>query len=434
MKITFLLCRANWIRTLGPIIDIAIKDADIELDIVFFPDNDTIKPGPSRKALPERFRDECKIVEINSPESLSAYLENSDAVIAILGRNRIFEDERLSPRKPIWCAVFDALHSTLPAHGFNDADLAFWPTPFYLHYAISEVPKMGPQYRSCLGEDLNENFKWTPDQEKALRENARFSGYVRLDAYNYISPREVCERSGIDTERPVVLFIPDAYRFNRLLPLTTNTLYSHVWCADGLFKRLFGALFMVRTFEAVRKAFDINFSYTATIHAIREFCDRNGAQLVIVPRRRKEWVDRPYTEAEMEAADVFLQSNAEYPQTMMQGIAIANLVICPYRSASVLESVGGGKSFITIDLPDTACSELGISNKKIDDRLRTDWPGVAWLIDAEEFNQHFAAKNLDDFQTDPKIMADYTAKHFGFTDGKNSERLLREIKDFFTGR
>lgn len=407
VKIAFLLRRANWIRTLAPLIEAAGRDPDIEPEIALFPDDDPFKPTAAEDRLPAGMRDRYRIRSLASAEAVALYLERVDAAVCINGRRRLLPDVPRGQKEAIWCAVFDVLDCTEPVSAFDDAELAFWPTPFYLDMAI--------------GKGVG--------TEREMRRRARFSGYVRFDGHRSIRVDEVRAKQGIANDRPVVLLIPDAVRFNRISPPSTNALYYDVWCCDGPIRRLYGALCKVRTAEAVRRAFDSSFSFSAMITAIRQFCDRNGAQLVLAPRRRKEWVDRPFDPRELAAADTVIRAEEEFPQPLLQAIAVADLVICPYRSGSILDAAAAGKPYVTAAMPDSAVTPFELTYGKSLDPLRYDCPGVAWLFMADVFNRCFADKKLADFAIDASAQTAFFAKHLGPVDGRCGERVLREIKE-----
>jgi hypothetical protein len=406
VRIAFLLRRANWIAPLGPVILAARGDPEVAPEIALFPEEGTVKKAATADALPAMFRGICPVHTIDTIEEIDRFLRDVDAAVTIAGWSWIFGD---GPRKrhwPTWCAVYDLSHSPEPSQRFNDADLAFWPSQHYLELAI----------RNGVG----------PEAE--MRERARIVGFSRLDQYRHISRDEVRKRNGIDPHRPVVLLIPDSFRFGRIRPLRTNDLYTYVWCVDNPLLRLAGALLKVRTLDGLRLALDPDFGSSAVNRALRRFCDRNGAQLVLAPRRRKEWRDRPYDASELEIADAFIEPGIDFPQSLLQGIAVADLVVCPRVSDAVLEAAGNKTPVITVDMPNAMLTTRGILDKEICYPGIVDWPGVTWLIAAERFVRDFPNRSLADFRLQPEALARYVEQHFTVLDGNAGGRVVDEIK------
>ncbi|MDP7095175.1 MAG: glycosyltransferase, partial [Candidatus Marinimicrobia bacterium] len=355
------------------------------------PEGDRYKPSASADTLGERIAGRCRVIQCADMDETLHLLNGYDAVIDIYGKENTLGAGWEEVSTPLWCAVFDARHSCLPNHGFDHADLTFWPSPHYLDLALDWGTRVDIDWLK-KGRRLSTAREF--DQE-ALRRNARFTGYVRVDIYKRLSREAVREDIGLDPDRPVVLFIPDSYYFN-LVRGYKSALYTYVWCVRAPLRRLFGALFRVRTSEALRHVLDRNFSYHATVAAARKFCDNNGAQLFLASRRRQEWDSRPFIQEEIEAADAIDEGGAHYPQSLLRAILAADLVIAPYRTSSVLEAAGNGKPMITMVLPpSTDMGNEPFFTEQHDSSLRGNWPGVSWRIEADEFNRWHCQTNAN---------------------------------------
>ncbi len=406
MKVAFFLTRAAMIRTLGPVIEAAIDDPGIEPIIVNVPDNDPIKPSATPENIGDRLNGRCPFEIVPDIAQAVEYLNGFDAVVASRGKALSLGSNGEDIDGPLWCAVFDAYHSSLPQQRFDDADLACWPTPYYLDLAIERE----------VGD------------AESLKSRACFTGYVRLDVLRHIPRQEVRRQMGLDGDRPVVLFVPDTFHFNMLRGMKTP-LYTDIWSMDDPLPRLFRALTRVRNWEGLRYALDPHFSYRSTVRAVRGFCDRNDAWLLLASRRRQEWDKAPFTPYELEAADAVAEGGAFYPQSLLKAIVAADMIVLPYRSGSILETVGRGIPHVTMALPDstdTPFQKRGMTDDY--DHEKGDWPGVTWLIDHAEFNRGFANMGLEDFTVDETERAAFLAKHTGPVDGRCAERVIGEIK------
>ena len=183
----------------------------------------------------------------------------------------------------------------------------------------------------------------------------------------------------------------------------------------------------MRTPRAIGAALSPKFSYSAILKAIRGFCLNNHAQLVFAPRRNKEWSERPYTDSEFKVADGFLAPHP-YPDPILQGVSIADLVICLYRSSAVLEAIGAGKPYITLDMPAETLTEFEASHTKGLDDFRARLLGAAWLLEPDWLIREFPKSRFEDFQIREAALNQYAQKHLGPLDRQASLRILQEIR------
>ena len=410
-RIAFPIGRVNFFRTLGPVIDAALEDADWEVQLLLGPSVPSTSPraylNPTLANIPDRLKKRCQAQLVNTFDELAARLNTAEVVVSMIGRSAVLKDAALRVQSPLWCAVFDGDHNTFPgAHRFDDADLAFWPSYYYLDLAV----RRGVGTRSHL------------------EPRARMIGYVRADNLRLTSKDATRLEWGIGVDRPVVLHVPDGGALRRS-PVMFTDWYRHIWCVDRL-KRLVQALVFRRSLQAVRLALEDDLGHARMIQQLRRFCDRNGAQLVMAQRRQQNWVgSQRFTDHELAAADHIILDNQDYPQTLPRAMQMADLVICGYRSESVMDAVAAGVPYVTVGWPSVAHTPIQEEYAKHFDRERGHWPGVTWVIPARDFIASFAQCDLADFQVDSDARQAFVAKHLGVVDGSCSKRLLQEVKN-----
>jgi len=408
--------RVNFFRTLGPVIDAAIEDADWEVELLLGP----VVPSTGQKAylnptltnIPDRLKGRCRTQMVDTLAELASRLNEAEVVVSNLGRSAALGDAALRVQLPVWSAVFDGEHSTFPAaHRFDDADLAFWPSYYYVDLAV----RRGVGMRSHL------------------KSRARVIGWVRADNL-WLTSRDATRMEwGISVDRPVVLYIPDAWRLIKY-PSQITDWYHHVWCVDSRLERLVRALIVRRSLRAVHQALEGDLGYARMIQQLRAFCDHNDAQLVLAQRRQKHWAGRRrFTSDELAAADHIISDHQDYPQTLLRAAQMADLVLCPCYSDSVMDAVAAGVPYITVELPALAHTPRYQEYIRDFDAEKGNYPGVTWTIPARDFIASFAQRDLADFRVDPDRRAAFVAKHLGVVDGSCSRRLLQEVKNHLAG-
>ncbi len=410
LHLAFPILRNNFFRILGPVIEAAIGDPSWEVHLVLGPP----MPGSQGKAsqnatvdgIPDRFKGRCHIQLVSTWAELAAELNRADAVVSNLGRAAFPNGALKAVNSPLWAAVFDAYHSVLPGHRFDDTDLAFWPSSYYLDQAVKEG--LGPRLH--------------------LEPRSRTVGWVRADSQRSWSKDATRREWGIDQNRPVVLFIPDGYRLNPMGDSVTDW-YRQIWCVDSPVARFGWALLQRRSPGLIRQALRRNWSYSTLIRQLRMFCDKNNAQLVLAQRRRKDWAsERGFLKEELAAADHVVPEAEDFPPTMLRAVQMADLVLCPYHSGCVMDTTAAGVPYVTVGLPPSAYTTVIQPFIEQQGATLGHCPGVTWLVPVERFLASFAQQSLADYRLDAEVHRAYTAKYLGPVDGACSQRLLQEIK------
>jgi hypothetical protein len=238
-----------------------------------------------------------------------------------------------------------------------------------------------------------------------------------MDQFHWMDPADVRRRLGLEPGRPVVLYCPFPFRSN---PRTFWT--RHIYGApNALHQRL--AIRLGRRPE-YRSHMERHLDDRSVVRAVRAFCDRNGAALV-VKARAKDPVPRYLSRC----ADRVLYDEHYYPATILELLRIS--VLCLHFFSTVAyEAVYAGVPSICL-APDA--DDLGLP------RLLREWflttapgssfntPGAVYPLGLEDLIGGFPGKRLGDFPLDPVTRAQYLDKFIGFDDGKSSDRVLDAV-------
>ncbi|TAK12686.1 MAG: hypothetical protein EPO32_08070 [Anaerolineae bacterium] len=174
-------------------------------------------------------------------------------------------------------------------------------------------------------------------------------------------------------------------------------------------------------------------SFKECVDAVRAFCDRNGATLVVKSREKQD--DPDYLVA---AADVYLDGSAEiyYPVfTTYRLLAAADLLITA-NSMSVIEAVAAGIPAINIYVPHLEFNrELAPVHRAYLDTLLGGKPdslmnfsGCIWAVDRRAFPRWMDRRRWEDLKVDESRRAKYVDRFLGITDEPSSRRILREME------
>ncbi len=414
-KICFPIRRINALRTLGPIIKEAIDDPGIEAEIILVPGHDSggskAHLSPTLECLPESLRVGSKITVESDFGRLGRLLDQSDAIVSIEGRPRMFrEQEEHVPFKSLWCSVFDSRHSCLPKCGNDQSDLIFWPSPMHLDYAVD-------------GKLQTREF---------LRPLSRFVGCSRFDPVVSIPREDICRRFGLDPDKPVLTYIPDIFCLMPL-PIYVTDWFRHVWLVNSKVLRVVNSLIRLRSLDAVGQS--MRLGYHEMMLAMREFCDRNDAQLVIAPRRRKSTLTKLfYRRDEERLADTIITEENEYPQTLALLAKASGLMVCAYRSGCRIDALAGETPYISVALPAVAHTEPINTYCDYFDKKHGLFPGRCWVVQAEAFIDSFGRRDFADYALDEELFNRQRRENIGPMDGLASRRIIRSIKRKLTTR
>jgi hypothetical protein len=256
-----------------------------------------------------------------------------------------------------------------------------------------------------------------PATEQAIRARAVAVGVPELDALAGLDRASLRARLGLPASGPVVVLLPYPFQSNPRTPWA-RWVYApgpRWWRRARL--RLAGAGALA---PLVAEGADDR----AVTRALRRFCDANGAWLV-AKAREKDPVP-PYVAA---VADRVLYDERQYPATILELLAVADLCVHFY-SAAIVEAAACGVPSLSI------CPEM--------DQMGTTTPwqhrlfrrepgtlfqsaGFASTMSVEEATGMLPRLRLSDVRPDGAALAEYVSRFVGPVDGKASGRFLDAV-------
>jgi len=164
--------------------------------------------------------------------------------------------------------------------------------------------------------------------------------------------------------------------------------------------------------------------YRALVAALRAFCRRQGAALVVKSREKNR--DPAFVRAAgrlVERDDDFL------PYTSAQLMAVADLCV-HFQSGAVLEAVAAAVPSISVRVPQSHLADYPGFRESFGAEPGTlqRWDGVVWSMAAEETADFLARATWDDLRVDPGARAAYVERFLGFDDAGASGRVLDVIE------
>lgn len=274
-----------------------------------------------------------------------------------------------------------------------------------------------------------------PGQEEAacrsLARKCHIVGAPQMDAVHFIDKEDVRERYGLPNDRPIVLYLPSsACAHQRRGPWCRD-----VFSASGRLQGAYRVLRRSRDAKFLRHAMK-GYTHRAMVNAVRGFCDRNGAHLVMKSRRKT-----PYHDYELAAADQALYDENYFPPSYLELAAVCDLVLGGY-STTVYDTLYTGTPYVLLELPLPECELEGELTMALASGDFLDSDGIAlWecdgairRLDIDATLNKLPRMDIGDFDFEEDRRKRYLETMLTHTDGKSSERLLAAIEDFTAGR
>jgi hypothetical protein len=255
--------------------------------------------------------------------------------------------------------------------------------------------------------------------ETDLSARSAVSGSTMLDQLAVVDRAAIRKRYGLGADQPVVIFmslkmaVPDARR--RL-----------VWGAGPRGWRALKALGSGHV-GWVPEILSGD-GYPALVEALKDFCARTGAALVVKSREKN--ADPRFLRR---AADVFLFDEGVYPYTSIELMSIADLCV-HFQSGAVLEAACAGVPSLSIAVSQEHLRQYASFDEIYGGRPGTlqNFPGVVWHVDPAGAIERLNRASVGDFQLDPVAHRRYIEKFLGFADTHSSVRVLEAIERRFS--
>jgi len=299
------------------------------------------------------------------------------------------------------------------------ADILFYRTPDFFLEKADTLATYSPYWSERLEERHRES-----GQGPAVRRRTRAVGMPELDVIPRIEPGEVRRRFGLPADRPVVLYLP--------FPLYSNP--STFWLRN-VFRPSTHLGQATRTLLARRMEYwqDVRRRWNDKhlVEAVRNFCDRAGAALVMKSRLKD-----PIPRYAVRRAERALYDPSYYPPTILELLSVASLCIHAC-STSVFEAAACRVPSLCL-YPADADVGLPAFVHEFVHNLKPDgiynFPGAAYGVPLREAFDGFARWRLEDFPLHAEGRRGYMERFLGFDDGRSSARLLDLARDLAEGR
>jgi len=419
-SIAFIIVRMNWYRPFASLIDAALKRGwrvecwhDISTPMPGRPmDFPSIvnAPFPLSKVLFREYSSFDELSQLMSRKTVDLVVNAIPPVGA-----RVDNWPKKSSR-PLYICVngspMDFMLHVRDEEAIRQVDMFAIETPHWVDPTIKTVREM--DYVSL-----------SADVEAELRRKCRPVGWPSVDQRMIIDPTEVRRQWGVPERQPVVVYLNwGDCRSVGLRP----AMYSAVSISDKVAA-------LVRHFKEWRLVIKavVEPGIASIMKAIRAFCDRNNAFLIVKHRYRDNlWP------AEIEAADKVLVDESYYPHTIWQVMSIAELTM-GYFSFAVRESVASKVPYLALDVAGFADQ---VYYEKQGPFLRNlagekdlfNFPGVARVMNDYKMLHDLSHMSLSDFQLDARAFEEYYEKYLAVPGVANSELFLDEAQKLVDDR
>lgn len=328
MKLAFLIMRSPEYRVYGPVIDAALAEGH---EVECWHDYGQLRTGMKGYQFPDlsevpTFRHGVPTARsFGARDELRQWLaeERADAVVAWETADAAVGGV-LPDRRPVWVSQqynLDTFFSYGP-ESLRSADLLTLYSSWWLEWAAT--------YFAAEGR--------VADAAGFLREFSTRSvavGMPEMDAAAGIDPHEVRRRWKIPAAQPVVVLFafPQGVGRDIFWP-------RQIYAEPSRLKQLMSVA-RRRRFEYLPDVWHGR-NDRRMVQALRDFCDRHGAFLLIKSRRKT-----PVPEYAQALADLTLYDEAYYPSTVLDALSVASLSV-GYYSTSVFESVSMGVPHLSL--------------------------------------------------------------------------------------
>jgi hypothetical protein len=407
VKIAFLASRKGYLKVMGSLIQAALERGH---EALLLGDPSERKPGeatteedlghwPSARVL--RFRRGSPLAPLLTSERVEALVGPSlHFVLASMGPGGDLRAMRAAGiRLYSVDYILEALNSRPEAYRLLDRTFYTSEYQRQLHWSIFK--------------DDFDSLRQSVD----LAARSAVSGSTMLDQLGLVDRGAVRRRLGIGPDKPVVLLmslkmaVPEPWR-------------RFVWGGGPAFARTIMAVAAGRA-DLVPEIWKGN-GYRALARAVRRFCDRTGAVLVVKSREKNR--DPRFLRR---LADIVVERDDDvFPYTSIQLMAVADLCI-HFQSGAVLEAAMAGVPSISVTVPQSHLHQypghgeiFGIREGSLQ-----NFPGVVWSTPHDAVVSLLEGRTLVDFRLVPAARRAYVERYLGFDDLGSSRRVLQAIED-----
>ena len=430
MRLVFLIRRIVEYQMLAPVVDAALAQGwNVECW------HDTWLPGtgpkgylfPELSRAPKFYNGQAAIFGYDDRGELEAAINQRppDAIVAMRAPGG---GEPAAPTlagclgrpdagTPVWVMVqhgFDTLLSHTPAE-LLAPDLVAVYSRWWIDW-VTQYFDENPQI------DRPDEF------DSAFEARALSVGFPDLDAAARIDPVEVRRRWGVPRDKPVVVLLPFGRGFGR------EAFWPSMICGQPSRLRRAANVLAYGRFEYWSEVWHDR-TDAAVVRAVRAFCDRNEAYLLVKSRRKT-----PIPAYLRAVADKCLYDEQFYPSTILEALSIADVNINFY-STVVTEAVSLGVPNVCVTFSlDDYCGGNQRARERCEYILTEQeggpfqFAGVSTAMSIAEAVEVLPRKTLDEFKMDPVARQQYLMKYVGPDDRRSAERVVEKIRLLMTER
>lgn len=420
-SIAFVITRMNWYRFLAPVIERALSNGwHVECW------HDVGRFNPNR---PEDFPDKDKALSYSSGSPVILEFQDVETIYKWIKERKVDAVCDIAPpttklreicKESRNHSVYICLNANADWHVYvddpsliNAVDIFALNTPYWLDQSLEMMKSRSPIW-------------WNDDLRNLVSAKTTFVGWPQLDQLQMISPDEIRKEYGIPVGKPIVVYFNwvDSHLFG---------LRQKMFSSTSLKDRLLSVFRKIDGFPAYLKfCFEPNLEQT--MKAIRRFCDKNDAFLILKHRFR----DKPF-ECECKAADLIISDESYFPHTIFKVLSVASLSL-GYFSFAVRESIACKVPFLSID----ACGLADLKSwKENGEPFYRQWSkplgpfnykGIVSVMKNSDLVRSFQDFSMSDFVFEERIYDEYKEKYLSDCKVPNSDFLLDTIESLIKSR
>ncbi len=414
-SIAFVITRMNWYRLLGAAIHAALRQGwrvecwhDISL-----PCDNRHQDQPTLARLPSVFAGHVTVRQFHGRDGFFDLMRENgvDVVVDIIPlldcRNRGLP---APPNRPYFVCLegnMDWSYHFTDEEEVKQTDLFAVTKPYWFEEAIrvmKEVPRI----------------PYGAEIESIIRRKALAVGWPQFDQFSSIDSAAVRKKWDIPAGKPVVLYLNwvDTSAVNLRLAMFPATTARSRLVALRRYRRDWR--------EWLNRYFEPNLGHVT--RAIRAFCDRNNALLVIKGRHRD-----PLWPAEARVADRVIFDEAYFPHTVMEAMSISSLCF-GFFSFSVREAIGCSVPYVALDVAGLVdYRSFGETGEPFYRRFAREggffhYPGVVSLLSTERILKELITCDLEDFAMRHKARDAYFETYLGYRGRANADIFLDAVR------
>jgi hypothetical protein len=412
VKIAFLIMRSPEYRVYAPVIEAALARG---WEVECWHDYSQPQAGlkgyqfPSIESMPAFRHGRPVARSYTGPSELRTWLAEMRADV-VLGWKTAAEatDSPLPEPRPFWVAqqyIVDTFVASGPER-LRSCDLLTLYSRWWLEWAGRYFQSEG---------SVSDGDAYVCETEP----RSAYVGLPEMDAARLIDPAEVRRRWKIPAAQPVVVLFLFAQGVGRDIFWP-----KQIFAEPSRLKQLANIVRRGR-FEYWPHVWN-GWNDHNVVKALRRFCDRNGAYLLV--KSRLKTPVPTYTAA---LADQCVYDESHYPATVLDALSIASLS-AGYYSASVFESAALGVPHLclTYTAKDYNGGEAGHFQGIYtpDEGSPFQWRGVSTAWSVPECLKRLPSTSLDDFAIDRQARERYVEKFLTHDAGDGGMRSIDAIE------